>query len=72
MFCKRELIRVARIDRDNFCLDLTKKIQGRGAYICDSKNCLERAKRRKAFEHAFKSKRAFEVYKILDKKLTEE
>lgn len=44
---KRELIRVVRLANDGGVeIDLTGKKSGRGAYICPSKACLKKARRR--------------------------
>ncbi|MBR0235199.1 MAG: YlxR family protein [Clostridia bacterium] len=44
---KRELIRVVRLpDGNTVELDATGKKSGRGAYICPSKACLKRARKR--------------------------
>lgn len=51
MLPKRELLRVVRTE--NGCkLDKTGKVSGRGAYICPSIECLEKAKKTKALERA--------------------
>ena len=47
---KRELIRIVA-DKDNegeVVLDFTGKAQGRGAYLCPSKECFSTARKRKA------------------------
>ena len=44
---KRDLIRVVRLANDGGVeIDLTGKKSGRGAYICPSKACLKKARRR--------------------------
>ena len=44
---KRELIRIVRLpETNNVELDPTGKKSGRGAYICPSKLCLKRARKR--------------------------
>lgn len=40
---KKELIRVVRNSEGEVSVDLTGKKSGRGAYICKSKECLEKA-----------------------------
>ena len=40
---KKELIRVVRCEDGNFVLDATGKKNGRGAYICNSGDCLGKA-----------------------------
>ena len=41
---KRELVRVVKTPENEILLDLTGKLNGRGAYICKSAECLEKAK----------------------------
>ena len=43
---KKELIRVVRCEDGNFVLDATGKKNGRGAYICNSGDCLGKAVKR--------------------------
>ena len=40
---KKELIRVLRTPEGEFTLDATGRKNGRGAYLCRSAECLERA-----------------------------
>ena len=40
---KRELMRIVRTDKNELILDHKGKVPGRGAYICVSADCLQRA-----------------------------
>ncbi len=40
---KKELIRIVKLSDGEITLDRTGKQNGRGAYFCDSKECLEKA-----------------------------
>ncbi len=40
---KKELIRIVKQDNNEIAIDRTSKLNGRGAYFCDSKDCLEKA-----------------------------
>ena len=44
---KKELIRVAGYEGE-VSIDLTGKAKGRGIYLCPSKDCFEKAKKKKA------------------------
>lgn len=66
MLDRKNLIRVVRISENNYCVDRKNKFQGRSAYICKVKNCFERSKKIRGFEHSFKSKFACEIYKELE------
>lgn len=50
---KSELVRVVRSPEGEVSLDLTGRKNGRGAYICKSVGCFDKAVRKKAFERAF-------------------
>ncbi len=67
---KKELLRVVRNSQGIISVDTTGKAQGKGAYICDSKQCFEKAKKTKAFNRAFKSDVPEEIYEGLMKELT--
>lgn len=64
---KRELIRVVKTTEGEFTIDFKGKTNGRGAYICKCKSCLEKACKNKGFERAFKVKIPLEVYDSLMK-----
>jgi predicted RNA-binding protein YlxR (DUF448 family) len=52
---KRELVRVVRTPQGDIEIDITGKKEGRGAYICPSQECLEKALKGKQLEHVLKS-----------------
>lgn len=64
---KRELIRVVKNQTGEIKLDKTGKLPGRGAYICDSIECLEKAIRAKKLEKSFEMKIEENVYEELRK-----
>ena len=41
MIPKKELIRIVKDNENNFAIDLTGKMNGRGAYICRKAECLD-------------------------------
>lgn len=49
---KKELIRIVRSPEGAISVDKTGKASGRGAYICKSTACLDRARKIKALERA--------------------
>lgn len=51
---KKELIRVVRDKEGNVFVDLTGKMNGRGAYICADVHCLEKAVKSKGLEKTLK------------------
>lgn len=49
---KKELIRIVRNKEGGVGVDLTGKAQGRGAYLCPSVDCLEKAVKSRALQRA--------------------
>ena len=49
---KRELIRVVKFN-DQISLDLTGKQTGRGASVCNDKECIQNLKKKKLLNRAF-------------------
>lgn len=47
---KSELVRIVRSPDGEILLDLSRKVNGRGAYFCRNRNCLETAFRKRAVE----------------------
>ncbi len=58
---KKELIRVVKLG-ENISLDLTGKANGRGAYVCNDKNCIEKLKKGRLLNRAFSCQVADETY----------
>ena len=66
---KNELIRVVKDPEGNISLDFTGKKNGRGAYICRSKACLEKAIKSKRIERSFSVGIPNEIYNSLEKEM---
>ena len=62
---KNELIRIVKNKDGIIRIDRTGKAQGRGAYICDSIECLEKAIKSKKLERTFETKISEDVYENL-------
>ena len=69
MKSKKEMIRVIRTAEGEFLLDSTGRKNGRGAYICPTKECLEKARKSKGLERSFKQSIPEEVYDALEKEM---
>ncbi len=69
---KKELIRVVKTAEDGIKLDLTGKLNGRGAYICKNKECLMKAQKSNALSRAFQMNVTGEVYSQLESELKDE
>ncbi len=62
---KRELIRIVLNKQGKISIDKTGKLDGRGAYICDNIDCLEKAIKNKKLERTFDIKIEEQVYEEL-------
>ncbi|MBQ2916669.1 MAG: YlxR family protein [Clostridia bacterium] len=62
---KKELIRIVMNKEGEISVDKTGKLSGRGAYICDDINCLEKIIKTKRLERIFETKIDEEIYKKL-------
>lgn len=69
---KRELVRIVRSKEGEVSVDFTGKKPGRGAYICKSVECLDKAERMKRLSKAFSAPIAPEIYATLRKELTQD
>lgn len=69
MKSKNDLIRVVKTAEDTFAIDLTGKLNGRGAYICKRSECLNMAINRKSLDRSFKMSIPKEVYDQLKREL---
>lgn len=67
---KREMMRVLKCE-DGILLDTTGKKNGRGAYLCKSRDCLAAAVKNKGLERSLKVQIPKEVYETLEKELSE-
>mgnify|MGYP002647145871 FL=1 len=69
MKSKKEMMRVLKTSENTFELDVTGKKNGRGAYLCFSKECFEKAVKNKGLERSFKQAIPKEVYEKLEKEM---
>lgn len=69
MKSKKEMMRVLKTSENEFVLDATGKKNGRGAYLCQSKECLAKAIKNKGLERSFKQAIPKEVYEKLEKEM---
>ena len=72
MKSKKEMMRVLKTPEDAIVLDKTGKKNGRGAYLCVSKECLVKARKNKGLERSFKKSIPSGVYDSLEKEFEEE
>lgn len=67
---KREMIRVVKDPNGEINLDFTGKKSGRGAYVCSSLECLDKAQETRGLERSFKMGISKEIYESLRNELT--
>lgn len=69
MKSKKEMLRILRTPEDGLVIDTTGRKNGRGAYLCFSKDCFEKALKNKGLERSLKMKVSSEVYESLEKEI---
>ncbi len=69
MKSKKEMIRVLKTPEDEIVIDSTGKKNGRGAYICCSLSCLQKAIKTKGLERSLKFNIPKELIETLEKEM---
>ena len=69
---KKELIKVVKSPKGEISLDFTGKKSGRGAYICRSVECFNKARKGRRLEKAFSCKIDAGVYDAMAEELGNE
>ena len=69
---KKELIRVVKSPEGEISLDLVGKKNGRGAYICRSGECFDKARKARRFEKSFSCRIDENVYEVMANELRSE
>ena len=68
---KNELVRLVKTPEGDIKLDPTGKLNGRGAYICKSAECLKKAQKIGALSRAFGTAVPEEIFAELERKLSD-
>lgn len=84
MKAKKDMIRILKVSttesndadgteqvKEEIILDATGRKNGRGAYICPSSECMQKAIKGKGLERSFKRPIPKEVYEMLTKEMEE-
>ena len=71
MKSKKDMMRVLKSVDGSIVLDMTGRKNGRGAYLCMSKECLTKARKNKGLERAFKMTIPQDIYENLEKEFEE-
>lgn len=64
---KKEMMRVLKTAENEIVLDTTGRKNGRGAYLCFSKACLQNAAKNRGLERSLKMAIPKEVYESLER-----
>ena len=59
-------MKVVKNKNGEFLIERDIKLDGRGAYICKNSECLEKCKKTKAFNRAFKTNVPLSLYEELE------
>ena len=66
---KKELLRIVKNKDGQIFVDKTGKANGRGAYICKSKECLNKLKKLRGLNRAFKCEVSDDVYNMIGEEI---
>lgn len=66
---KKELLRVIKTAEDEILIDSTGRKNGRGAYLCASSECLEKARKNKGLARSLKTVIPPEIYEELKREM---
>ena len=69
MKSKKEMMRILRTSEGDIVLDTTGRKNGRGAYVCCSMECFEKAVKNKGLERSLKCKVPDETTESLKKEI---
>ena len=68
---KKEMIRVIKTPEGEIRLDVTGRANGRGAYICNSAECLKKAVKNRGLEKSLKAQIPEDILEQMNKELGE-
>ena len=68
---KKELVRIVRTPEGKICVDVSGKLNGRGAYICPDTECLKNAIKARKLETSFETQIDKDVIDTLIAEITE-
>ncbi len=67
---KRDLVRIVRSPEGEISVDMTGKKPGRGAYICNQLDCLNKVIKSKRLERSLETAISQELYESLKEQLS--
>lgn len=66
---KKDMVRILRTTENEIVLDATGRKNGRGAYLCRSRECFQKAVKSRGLERSLKAQIPAEVYEALEKEM---
>ena len=66
---KKELLRIVKNKEGQIFVDKLGKANGRGAYICKSKECLNKLRKSRGLNRAFKREVSDDVYSMIGEEI---
>ncbi len=66
LYDKNDLLRIVKNKEQGIVIDESGKLNGRGAYICKNKKCLEEVKKNNKLNRVFKQKVDEKIYEELE------
>ncbi len=66
---KKELLRIVKNKNDEIFVDKTGRANGRGAYVCKTRECYEKMCKQKSLNRAFKCNVPQEVYQKIGEEI---
>ena len=67
---KKELIRIVKNKENEVKVDLTGKLNGRGAYVCNDVKCLEKSRANKKLNRALETEILEQIYEELMREIS--
>ena len=72
MKSKKEMMRVLKTTDNHIVLDVTGKMNGRGAYLCRDAECVKKAGKNRGIERSLKMARPAEMYENIEKEFAKD
>ena len=66
------MMRILKTAENNIVLDVTGKMNGRGAYLCKELECLKKARKNKGVERSLKMAIPAEIYDNIEKEFAKD
>ena len=69
---KKEMMRVLKTTQHQIALDVTGKMNGRGAYLCKELECLKKARKNRGIERSLKMTIPTKIYDNIEKEFVKD